>query len=91
MWWQPGFAPNLDRSLSCDRMSMGSCPQHHYRLFSSITTNKDLVLASQLLPKKATGHDLRPRAHGYTLPKQINILTDKNCISRMLFKFNNMY
>src|SRR6218665_217634 len=53
------------------------------RLFKAISTNKNHVLAKYMyLPEiKTTGHNLRPRAHGYVLPAK----DDLNFISRVLY------
>jgi len=50
------------------------------RLFKAISTNKNHVLAKYLPEIKTTGHNLRPRAHGYVLPAK----DDLNFISRVL-------
>ena len=51
------------------------------RLLKSITSNPSHVLRKYLPKLKNTGHNLRPRAHGYELPPK----DDLNFIPRTLY------
>src|SRR6218665_3308792 len=51
-----------------------------------ISTNKNHVLAKYLPEIKTTGHNLRPRAHGYVFPAK----DDLNFISRVLYSKLNL-
>ena len=46
----------------------GEAQKADQRPFKAILTNQNHVLAKYLPEIKTTGHNLRPRAHGYVLP-----------------------
>jgi hypothetical protein len=65
------------------------CDASDNRLFESIRSNEDHVLARLMPPNKPSVYNLRPRSHNFQLPKKTITLIDKNYINRMLYK--NIY
>src|SRR6218665_2240029 len=94
-WW--GFTSALDKDrlekligrlqrggfLPNDGLSFADLAAYAYpRLFKSLLSNPSHVLRRHLPAIKTTNYNLRPRAHGFTLPEKDTC----NFIPRMLFE-----
>ena len=65
------------------------CNISDLQLFNSVVSNTHHVLYKLLPPKRDNSHNLRPRAHEFTLPDKATSLHSKNFIIRQLFR--NIY